>query len=251
MKNTSSLSLAVVIPVHEISEQLNQALDSVKKADQIILIDQTPAQNLKSRLSQINAEFYPYPRLDSFSAMKNSVKDKIKSDWTFFLDSDEQISPELWANIVAQINETDVDGFRVRRQDIFLGKPIRFGEAASVNPVRLVKTKLINWQGKAHEELVNSGKTGQLSSPLLHYPHQSISSFISKLNKYTEFLANDRESFVILRYMVFPELKFLINYVLRMGWRDGWRGFVYAFLMSLHSAMLRVKRYENYNSSSR
>jgi hypothetical protein len=47
----------------------------------------------------------------------------------------------------------------------------------------------------------------------------------------------------ILAIIFYPFGKFILNYFLKLGFLDGAPGFVYAFMMSFHSFLVRGKLY--------
>lgn len=240
-------NLTIIILTHRNDERFLRALDSAQFAQTVMILD----HNSKNNWSQINNSYHfdvhKISTMDSFAKVKNSVKKSIKTNWTLFLDSDEFISKPLQNEILYSIDQDSVSAYRIHRIDAFLGKTLHYGETRSSNPIRLIQTSLIEWQGSAHEELIAPKNTATLNLPLLHIPHTSISEFLAKINSYTSILAKQQESFLLLKMAVLPVGKFVWTFIWQMGWRDGMRGFIYSFIMSLHSLTVRVKRYETNN----
>ena len=55
---------------------------------------------------------------------------------------------------------------------------------------------------------------------------------------------NKSKKTIIKQMIVYPIGKFINNFILELGFLDGWRGLIYAFIMSLHSLWVRVYWYE-------
>jgi hypothetical protein len=87
-----------------------------------------------------------------------------------------------------------------------------------------------------------------LKGYLNHYPHPTVKEFLQEVNFYStlrakELFAQGKKTgiFAILFY---PLGKFILTYFLKMGFLDGPPGFAYAFFMSFHSFLVRVKLYQ-------
>lgn len=179
--------------------------------------------------------------ITDFAAERNKLLAKAKTEWALFVDSDEKISKELQDEILS-LRSRMTDGYYIKRQDFFMGRWLKYGETGNIKLLRLGKRKAGSWKRKVHEywDIKNAG---ELKNSLLHYPHKNIHEFIKKINFYSEI---DAEEFGEFRYfnLIKPVAKFLQNYFLKLGFLDGFPGFVMAFMMSFQSLVVRVKQYE-------
>lgn len=178
---------------------------------------------------------------NDYAAQRNFALEKAKGDWILFLDTDERLEHELTEIPIG------FDAFYLRRLDEFFGKTLKHGETGNIRLIRLAKKNFGTWTGKVHETWVGSGKIGTLKNPILHFPHQTIKEFIREINNYTEIRANEVKKSNFLEILK-PIFKFIDNYVLKLGFLDGFAGFVMAYMMSLHSLIVRVKQYEKQNN---
>jgi glycosyltransferase involved in cell wall biosynthesis len=186
--------------------------------------------------------------MEDFSQQRNYAFEKTLGDWIFFVDADEVVSTELAKEITEIITKNKVfDGFSLKRDDIFLGKTLRFGETAHINFCRLVKKGKGVWQGLVHERLEVRGKTGVLKNRLLHYSHANLTEFLEKINSYSTYRAmelkakGEKTSFFDILWHF--NAKFILNYFIRFGFLDGFLGLVMALMMSFHSFLVRSKLY--------
>jgi hypothetical protein len=111
--------------------------------------------------------------------------------------------------------------------------------------LRLARKDSGMWQGKVHEEWIVEGVTDTFENYLIHYPHQTVSEFLTEINLYTTIRAKElfeaQEKASILKIVVYPKAKFVQNYFFRLGFLDGIEGLVQAILMSFHSFLVRAK----------
>ena len=122
------------------------------------------------------------------------------------------------------------------------------GELSQVKLLRLAKKDDGKWHGKVHETLKVIGETGELAQPLLHVPHQNIKEFVSDIDEYStlraEELMEKGVSSSVFQVICFPLGKFIQNYIVRQGYKDGIPGMLYALMMSFHSFLVRAKLYQ-------
>ncbi len=240
--------LSIIILTHINDDRFLRALQSAQFADEVI-VGGDSSENIWRKLSETyEFRYIQIDTIDDFSKTRNTLQQKAKNEWVFFLDSDEWISKNLENEICKAINNEDIDGYSVSRKDIFLHKQLKHGETAHITLTRLARKTKAKWEKNVHEVWRVRGQVTKLDTPLFHEPHNSITSFIDIVTNYSFLVAKKETSLSTLRLWMktgmFPVGKFLHNYFLRLGFLDGWRGFVYAFVMSLHSLFVRVHIYE-------
>lgn len=136
-----------------------------------------------------------------------------------------------------------IDSFRLKREDIFLGKKLRFGESGSNSFVRIGQ-KNNSWTRPVHE--VWDGKHEfELMTPLTHHTADTVAGFVDKLNFYTtinaQHLFEQKTPAHGWHIVAYPVGKFVQNYIIKQGFRDGIHGFLHAVFMSFHSFLTRSK----------
>ncbi len=231
-------------------EQLAKALQSLQWCTQrIILVDGNILDTKVQTLAKMNFSNVFFHSLDTFGEQRNIALTHVKTDWAIFLDVDETVSPQLAIEIQNAISKTDYVGLYLYRQDTFMNTVLKHGETSRVSLLRVAKTKAGTWERPVHEVWTVSGKTKTLQNPLLHVPHQSIESFIEKINRYSSLEVTLRKKlgkrFSFFQLFFYPLGKFVYNYVLLLGVLDGFPGLAQAWMMSFHSLVLRVKMYEH------
>ncbi|MGB4965556.1 MAG: glycosyltransferase family 2 protein [Microgenomates group bacterium] len=191
------------------------------------------------------------PVSDDFAQARNEGMEEAEYEWILFIDSDEEESKELAENIgKLDLNQTKIGAFSIPRRDFFWGTELKYGETNSARNegiIRLVKKGSGKWVGKVHEVFQTSGATGALSGFINHYPHQTIAAFLESINNYSTLRAQELKGkgvrTNVFQIIMYPFGKFWYTYLLKLGFLDGPAGFVYSFMMSFHSFLVRSKLY--------
>lgn len=189
-----------------------------------------------------------HPLMHNFAAQRNFALKHATYDWALFLDDDESISAELLSDLERAILLPEYQGYFLSRTDIFMGRELKHGETASVRLLRFARRNSGVWTRPVHEVWDVKGAIGVLKHPLVHQAHRSIHAFMEKLNRYTKIEADHRRAsgkrMNIFELLAYPLVKFIANYLLKLGFLDGFPGLAMAYMMSLHSLMVRVYMYE-------
>lgn len=182
-----------------------------------------------------------HPVNNDFSQKRNYGLKIAKNDWCLFVDTDETPSESM----ITYLNQFNYDNnVAFRRIDNFLGKQLKFGETGTFYTLRLVNRKTGKFIGKVHE-VFKTKNFIKINHPLIHNPHSSFYTFISKINTYSDIRAQElydqKIKTNLFQIIFYTKAKFIQNYFIKLGFLDGTRGIIHAFGMSLHSFLVRSK----------
>jgi glycosyltransferase involved in cell wall biosynthesis len=170
---------------------------------------------------------------------KNSALSKCTKDWILFLDADEEVTKELKSSIKGAIEEDFRDGYFINRKSFYLGKLLIHTWQPDYI-LRLVK-KHSNpcWGGyEPHAILHVIGSTDKLKGDLIHYSYTNIKEHIERLSKYAYLTAKsykiDGKPFHLYKLIFNPLFSFIKEFILKMGFLDGIRGFLVAILSAIY-----------------
>jgi len=240
--------ISVVVLVHNDEKQIEQTLKSISWCDEIVVIDDCSNDKTIQIAKQYKAVVFTHALGDDFAAQRNFALQKVKGDWILFVDSDEVVSETLQKEIKHAIaNPQMYTAFSFKRNDFMFGRILRHGETGNVRLVRLAQKNEGVWKRRVHETWEIKGEVGDLKEPLIHYPHPDVAQFIDEINKYSTLHANALYEEGVrtnwFQIIAYPKAKFIVGFILRLGFLDGMAGFLLAIFMSFHSFLARSKLY--------
>lgn len=239
------LPVSVLIMTHRIDAVLTQVLESVHWAAEIIVADygnQLEWAPLKKQFPlQVIKETGP---ITDFAIARNRLLKEAAQPWVLFLDSDEVLQPFDQTQLQLLLSQPQVAAATLQRLDIFKDQPLRHGEVGNVQLIRLARKATIHFERPVHEIPVVTGTVVKSELVLWHYAHPSINQFLQAVGEYARMEAYHRPLpswFQLwLELWLWPWGKFLVNYLFKAGYKDGWRGLTYALMMTVHSLSVRA-----------
>jgi glycosyltransferase involved in cell wall biosynthesis len=240
-------SLTVVILTLNEEKNLPGCLESVKAADELLVVDSGSADGTVAVAEAARARVVSHPMKD-FAEQHNFAASQATSEWVLHLDADERLTPELWAEIQRAIGSEEHAGYLIPTLNVVFGAPLRHGGWYPQHHLRLYRRGAGSWTGNVHETVtLAAGSVGRLHEPFLHLGHPDIHTFLVKLDRYTTMEAaratGSRLRLALLAAAV-PAPYFLYKYVVQGGFRDGWRGLAAALLLSFYRCVTFLKAVE-------
>ena len=217
--------LSVVIISKNEEEFIADAVKSALFADEVLVLDSGSTDGTCTVAQQLGAKVLHQDWL-GFGAQKNKAVELAKNDWVFVLDSDERITPELQSEILNILKESTADGYHVARLNNFFGKNIRHCGLYPDYSIRLFNRCKGRFNDvTVHESVQIQGKTDKLKNHMLHLAFNTVSEFIDKQRKYAA-LSQKKKN--LIKAFISPIWTFVKIYIFRLGFIEGWRGFVIA-----------------------
>lgn len=248
------MKISAVILAKNEEATISDAIASASFCNEVLVVDDGSTDQTADLSAQAGAKVNPYPVGRDFSKARRYAQERAAGDYVLFLDADERISSQLKRELEvfmkAKEKENSFNAYYIKRRDFWWGRELRFGETLAARTrgiIRLVRKNTGKWTGLVHEEFMPDGTVGSFGSFIDHYPHPTLKEFITHVNVYSSMRARQlygqKKKTNIFEICLFPFAKFLLTYVLFLGFLDGAPGFAYSFLMSFHSFLVRSKLY--------
>lgn len=241
-------TISAIILARNEEKKIGQTIKSLSFCDEVIVIDDESSDKTIEKANAAGAKVVEHSKKDEFAGQRNWAMEQAKNDWVLFVDADEEVTENLKEEIKKIKLDTNVVAYSIPRKDFFWETELKFGEtrkARELGIVRLIRKGGGVWIGAVHETFISTGAVKKLNGYLNHNSHESLSSFIEDVNVYSsiraEELAKIGKKFSLLELILFPFFKFIYTYFILGGFLDGAAGFVYSFVMSFHSFLVRAK----------
>jgi len=230
--------------------KIEAAVASVLWADEVVVVDSASTDRTAEIASALGARVVDVP-FNGFGDLRNRAIEACQHDWVFSLDADERCTEAVRDEILALLAGTPpCDVYRVPRRSYMMGRWIR-GSGWYPNfrqPQLFRKGSLSYTHEPVHEGFENlSGKPlGTLTNAIWQFPFRNLEEVIKKMNRYSSLgtpkLAGKRVSMAsALGHGIWSFLK---HYIFKLGFIDGWAGFVIAFGNFEGTFYRYAKRYE-------
>lgn len=225
--------LTVIIIAKNEEVNIRKCLESVRFADEIIVLDSGSTDNTLSIAQEYTKNVFSTDWL-GYGIQKQRALDKATSDWVLNLDADESLSESLQEELKKAMSQDLVDAYRMPIQMNFYNKPLKYSGSPQRH-IRLFKRLNARYsEDIVHEKIILSPDTriGKMQHPISHHSFKDISHALYKMNKYSSYSAKIRIKSENTRGFATTLMStywmFFRCYVLQRGFLDGKAGFLFA-----------------------
>jgi glycosyltransferase involved in cell wall biosynthesis len=249
--------LAIVIITFNEERNIGRCLASLQGiADEIVVVD----SHSTDRTAEICAGFgcrILQRAFTNYSEQKQFAVDSASCDWVFSIDADEEVTPGLKEEIgiLMQRETIPATGYYIRRDLVYLGRHMRFGETANERILRLFNRKFGRFNGAVvHEKVGLEGPAGVMKGKLLHFSYRDLPHQLEKISGYAaragEELAAKGRHYPKIWVMLKFKFSFITYYFIKGGFLDGYAGFMWALMRGVY-ASLKIARAIEINQTAR
>lgn len=249
MENKASLSVVIIVKNEE--KRIGACLESVKWADDIVIVDDMStdrtveiARNYTNRIIQ--------RKMDIEGVHRNYAYSQAKDEWVLSLDADELVSPELKEEIGRVVREdTEHTVFAIPLRNYIGGYWVKWGGWYPAYKDRLFRKGRFKYEEVGvHPRVIYEGKCGRLKGDIIHHSYEDFSELIDSLNGQTskeaeKWLATRRR--MALGVALWRALdRFYRSYVAKKGYRDG----VIGLMVAVNGGFYQILSYAKYWESN-
>lgn len=251
---TDRLPLSVFIIARNEADRIARPIESVIGwVDEVIVIDSGSTDDTIAVAEKLGARVVPN-EWPGYGPQKRFGEDRCRNDWLLNLDADEEITPELAAEIQARFadgSHADADGWRIMIRDMYAHEKAPAAWAYGYHQIRLYDRR----KGRFSESIVHDTvrpregtKIANLSGIMAHRSIRSLEFQVGKYNRYSDMQVEDMRAHgrKLPRSRLLTEfpVSFFKAYFVRKYRKYGWWGFILSMNYA-HARFLRVaKAYE-------
>lgn len=228
-----SVPLTVVIPTLNEAPRIAEAIESVRWADEVIVADGGSTDDTVAAAERAGARVIAVPNR-TIGQQRNAAIELARHKWILALDADERASPELRASLTELCSRDGAPhtAYRVRSRNWHLGRELRHGPWGRDWKIRVFSREHRFSDARVHENLTAATDVGPLEGALIHYPYRDLSHQVAKIATYAKWAADDMRRrgrrATVADLLARPAWRFVRDYVVYSGWRDGAAGFIVA-----------------------
>ena len=229
-----NLLSAVIITWNE-EKNIGRCLDSLNRvADEIILLDSFSNDNTVAIAAQKGAEVVQ-STFSGYIEQKNKALQLARNDYVLSLDADEALSPELIGSVLEAKKDFKYKAYFMNRYNHYCGRFIRYGLWYPDQKIRLFDKRLAHWGGlNPHDkiQLPHNVPAQFLKGDILHYcfnnirEHKDRNERMSAIAARSIFEKGQKKHWS--KIFLSPAWSFFNGFILRLGFLDGYYGFIIA-----------------------
>src|SRR6266851_2427621 len=226
--------LTVLLPTFNEAHKLKDCLESVKWADEILLVDSFSTDQTFEIASRYGARIVQHEYINS-AKQKNWAIPQCRHEWVLQIDADERVDPALQEEIQDLLKSPapDIDGYLTRTKNHIMDRWVKVMGLYPSYRLRLFRRDAGRFQDREVDaRILVKGRTRKLSNHVLHYGVESISQRLQSLDRYTGYESNERvkqgRHFSIFQLLARSAAVFYYVYFWQMGIRAGIRGLILA-----------------------
>lgn len=242
------VGLSVVVLTKNEESCIAECLNSVKWADEIILVDDESRDKTVEIAKQFTDKIF-FKKMDVEGRHRNWAYAQAKNNWVLSLDADETVTPELKEEIRAIINKPEFVAYDIPLRNYISNYWVRYGGWYPASKVRLFRKDKFKYEDvEVHPRVFIEGPCGHLKSDIIHRGYPDLEHFLNSINRQTTLEATKwiktNRKMSLGKAMWRTIDRFFRRYIGKKGHKDGLYGFMIAYFDSLYQLVSYAKYIE-------
>jgi glycosyltransferase involved in cell wall biosynthesis len=243
--------LSVVIITYNEEANILRCIHSVKTlADEILVVDSFSTDRTVEISNSLGCKVISH-LFEGYGQQKQFGVEQAANDWILSLDADEVVTDDLCLEIKNLLNLDTIpySGYNIPFSLFYMGRILRYSGTRKEIHLRLFnRNKGQFTQVNVHEGVDIKGSIGILNGKVIHYSYRDLSHHLQKINTYTTQAAEGyfaRGKTYSKAWVVFKfPISFIVFYIIRLGFLDGYPGFLWSFFAALYGSLKVAKTIE-------
>ncbi|MDO8662443.1 MAG: glycosyltransferase family 2 protein [Candidatus Omnitrophota bacterium] len=249
------INLSVVVLTKNEEACIAECLESVKWADEIILVDDESTDRTIEIAKQYTSKIISR-KMDVEGRHRNWAYAQTRNLWVLSLDADEKVTPELKPEIEEAVKSQEFVAYDIPLRNYISNYWVKYGGWYPASKVRLFKKDKFKYEeAEVHPRAFIDGKCGHLKSDIIHKGYPDLEHFLSSVNRQStqeakKWINTGRK--MTLVWITWRTVdRFFRRYLRKKAYKDGLYGFVIAYFDSLYQILSYVKYREMLRNSKR
>jgi glycosyltransferase involved in cell wall biosynthesis len=237
--------LTVIIPSYNEEKHIQKCLESVAWSDEILVVDSFSTDRTLKIAKEYAHRILQHEYRNS-AAQKNWAIPQATHEWILLVDCDETVSKALGDEIRTLLRQEPAkDGYWIFRNNYLMGKRVKYSGWGHDCVLRLFRKDLARYDEKRVHAEIKIENAGRLEGRLEHTSVSSMTVWVNKINRYSSWKADDKQEkrmpAPLLHLLFRPPLRFVKDFIVRLGFLDGRRGFLIASMSAFAELLMAAK----------
>jgi glycosyltransferase involved in cell wall biosynthesis len=245
------VNLSVVVLTKNEEACIAEALESVKWADEIIVVDDESTDKTLDIVAGFNAKVLRR-KMDVEGKHRNWAYAQARNQWVLSLDADEKVTPELKTEIESAVVSSRFAAFDIPLRNYIGNYWVKYGGWYPASKVRLFRKDKFKYEEvEVHPRVFIDGECGHLKNDIIHKGYPDLEHFLNSVNRQSTLEA--KKWINTARKMSFGHAlwravdRFFRRYLRKKAYKDGMYGFIIAFFDTLYQILSYAKYREMLN----
>lgn len=253
------MNISVIIICKNGSARLAETLASVQGIGGEILLYDSGSTDNSVEIAKTYGVKIAYGEWEGYGRNRYKASQLAAHDWILMIDTDEVLDAELKEAILCIDLTKENLVYNIRYKNFYGSKEIKFGEWGNDSHIRMANRRKVQTdQEIVHEKLFLQPGLHIKTLPgfIKHYTVNNIIDYAGKATEYASLSAGKYRKqgrhATLIKIYIAPLFAFVQNYIFKMGYRDGWKGFVCASMTAWYTFMkyTKLKELERQSKSS-
>jgi glycosyltransferase involved in cell wall biosynthesis len=252
---SSALKVSVLLPTYNNERIIRNCLESVKWADEILVVDSFSTDRTLDICREYGARILQHEYIQS-AKQKNWAIPQCAHAWVLQIDSDEVLEPGLREEILNVVARADSDrcAFQIPRKNFILGEWLQVANLYPDYQTRLFRRDSGRFEDKeVHAHVRVQHPVGVLQHHIIHHGTSSISKQLSNLDRYSRYQADELNKrgkrFYWYQLIFRPWAVFAYYFFVSRAFTAGYRGWIVcAIIVTLdfwaHAKLWEIQRFD-------
>lgn len=253
--NINHPNITAIIVAKDEAKMIVNCINTLWWCDEILVVDCASNDDTAKLAETAGARVVSFSH-KSMAKTRNEALKRVKTQWMFYVDADERVTPTLAKEIMVWLETSTAAALKIPRQNVHYGKIMQHGGWEQDYVTRVFnKAHFQNWFGDIHESPKFEGELIELQSPLIHLTHRNTIDGLQKTMSWTpieaDLLAIAGSKPVKIRTILRKGImEFVRRGVFKLGFRDGVEGWIEAIVQGMNRMLVYTQLWEKQRKPS-
>lgn len=252
------IKLSVVIITFNEERDIERCIKSVLElADDLVVVDSFSTDRTEEICKKYKTRFIQH-KFSGHIEQKNWAITQARYPHILSLDADEALSEELALSIRKIKENWEYDAYYFNRLNNYCGKWMKHTSMYPDKKLRLWDSRKGSWKGiNPHDKFTLKKNTTKkyIRGNLLHYVFYSFDEHVTKIDQFSTIAANEYfkkgDKGGILKILLHSFWRFFREYIICLGFLDGYYGYRVASMSAKYSFLKYTKLRQLYSKNNK